>query len=85
MLQLSGSISFRMNIGNLLHFEASFQADGIIHASANKEDISGVGEFCRKPLDAFLVFQNSADFIRQGEKFPDVILIFLRSSFSFYR
>ena len=81
VFQLSGGIGFRMNIGDLLHFEAALQADGIVHASPYEENVSCIGEFCRKPLDAFFVFQHPADFIRKGQKLLDIVLIFRRCYF----
>ena len=89
VLQLSGSVGFGMNIGYLLHLQAAFQADGIIKAPADKENVMGMGKLCREPLDTLPVLQHSLHLFRQGEKLLDVsIVMFLPDLFfdlcSFY-
>ena len=71
MLQLSGGVGLRVDIADLLHFQASLQGDGVVDAPADEEDV-----LCRhllggEPLDPFLVFQQLLDFVRQGLQLAD--------------
>ena len=66
MLQLTCRICLRMNVADLLHFQASLHADGIVDASSNKENIMGICIFTCKPLDTLLVIQHLADLVRQS-------------------
>ena len=84
VFQLTGRISLRVDIGNLFHFQASFQADGIIQTSSDKEDIVSMGIFRCKPLDTVTVLQYPFHFIRQSEKLADIIFIAFLIDFSLY-
>ena len=76
MLQFAGSISLTMDIGNFLHLQAALQADSVIKTTADKEDILSVYLFSGKPLDAFLIFNNLLNFIRQLCHFLNQLQIF---------
>ena len=52
VLHLAGGIGLAVNIADLLHLEAALEADGIVEAAADEEDIAGHGELGGKPLDA---------------------------------
>ena len=76
MLQFAGSISLTVDVGNFLHLQAAFQADSVIKTTADKEDILSVNLFSGKPLDAFLIFNNLLNFIRQLCHFLNQLQIF---------
>ena len=76
MLQFAGSISLAVDIGNFLHLQAAFKADSVIQTTADKEDILSVNLFSCKPLNAFLIFNNLLDFIRQLCHFLNQLQIF---------
>ena len=57
VLELTGRVRLRVDIADLLELEAAFQADGVIDAAADEEDVVGAGVLGSKPLDALLVLQ----------------------------
>ena len=76
VLQFAGSISLTVDVGNFLHLQAAFKADSVIQTTADKEDILSVYLLSGKPLDAFLIFNNLLDFIRQLCHFLNQLQIF---------
>ena len=65
-----------MDIADLLHLEASLEADRIIKASPNEENIVCIRILRREPLDTLLVFQDLGDLIRKLFKCIDVRSLF---------
>ena len=75
MLQLSCCVSLRMDVTDLFHFQATFQANGIIKSTSDEKHIPGIGLFGSKPLDPLLVVQDLLDLLRKTLKLGDKILI----------
>ena len=65
-----------MNVADFLHLEAAFHADGVVYASADKEDILRVAELCGEPLEAFLVVNDALYLFRQGRNLGEQALLF---------
>ena len=61
MLELACCISFAVDVGDLLHLEASFHRYRIVDAAADEEDILLSCELCCEPLETFLVLQDLVD------------------------
>ena len=64
-----------MDITDLLHFQAAFQADGVINSPADEENILCINLFGSKPLDPLFIIQNLLDLGRYGLEFPDIAFI----------
>ncbi len=64
-----------MHVADLLHLQAPLQADGVVDAPSDKEDVMYVGELAGKPLKPLLVLQHFADLIRQRQKLRHQFLI----------
>ena len=65
MLEFSSRIGFRVHVTDLLHLQAALEADGIVHAAPDEENIMGIGELGGKPLDPLLFLEKSLDLTGQ--------------------
>ena len=64
MLQLTCRIRLGMDITDLLHLQAAFQADRVIQPPADKEDVMRVHNLRREPLQPLFFLQHPADLVR---------------------
>ena len=65
MFQFACGICLRVDVADFFHLQAAFHTDGIINATANKENIFRIDLFCGKPLKAFFVINDLLNLFRK--------------------
>ena len=65
VLQFSCSVGVRVNVADLFHFQAAFQADRIVKPAADEEHILRVDELGGEPLESLLVLEKPLGLCRK--------------------
>ena len=76
MLQLACGICLGVNVGYLLHLQASLKRCRVVDTSSHEEDILCVRVFCRKPLQSFLISEYLAYLVGYCLKLCDILRVF---------
>ncbi len=65
VLQLACGVGLAVNVGDFLHLETALQADSVVQATTDKENILSVELLGGKPLDTLLILNNLLNLIRK--------------------
>ena len=76
MLHFAGRITFRVDVGNLLELERTFEGDGIVNAAAEIEKIGAAEKLsCEIFIESSLIgLKNGFDFVRNLCEFLEKML-----------
>lgn len=69
MFQFSRCVGLRMDITDLLQFQAALQRNSIVQAPSDEKDVLRRRLFAGKPLDSLLILNNLLNFVRESLQF----------------
>src|SRR6185312_13681079 len=69
VLDLTGGIAFRVDIGSFFQFERAIESNGIVHVAPNVEEVFDLVVLLRQLVAEVVLVQNGLDFVRKSQEF----------------